>query len=392
MQSAPLLSGPVAQWLEQGTHNPLVAGSNPAGPTILLLPCLGCLQLYSMNYMKKIFYTLLAVIVAGCGESQLERRAKVEEAGVKVEIQAAEEQPESSVKQEEEKPQETPQRPQTNRRPDEGQSRPGQGRGGRGGGFGGMRNLLEGLGLNEEQQAKMEEINAARQEEMRSVFEELRNGGGDREAMMAKFREFGEKYQKDIEAILTDEQKTKLAELREQQPQGGQGRPGQGGRGQGSRSNQFASLGVNEDQQKKLDTAREALSTQMREVFLDRDTPREEREPKIAAVREAYEAKLKEILTEEQYQKWKEQSSRGNRGPGQGGAQGQGRRPSQGGAQGQGRRPGQGGAQGQGRRPGQGGAQGQGRRPGQGGAQGQGRRPGQGGPGSGGRTQPPRQN
>ena len=27
------LHGPVAQRLEQGTHNPLVAGSNPAGPT-----------------------------------------------------------------------------------------------------------------------------------------------------------------------------------------------------------------------------------------------------------------------------------------------------------------------------------------------------------------------
>ena len=26
-------SGPVAQWLEQGTHNPLVGGSNPSGPT-----------------------------------------------------------------------------------------------------------------------------------------------------------------------------------------------------------------------------------------------------------------------------------------------------------------------------------------------------------------------
>ncbi len=26
--------GPVAQRLEQGTHNPLVAGSNPAGPTM----------------------------------------------------------------------------------------------------------------------------------------------------------------------------------------------------------------------------------------------------------------------------------------------------------------------------------------------------------------------
>ena len=25
--------GPLAQWLEQGTHNPLVVGSNPTGPT-----------------------------------------------------------------------------------------------------------------------------------------------------------------------------------------------------------------------------------------------------------------------------------------------------------------------------------------------------------------------
>ena len=29
-----MITGPVAQRLEQGTHNPLVAGSNPAGPTM----------------------------------------------------------------------------------------------------------------------------------------------------------------------------------------------------------------------------------------------------------------------------------------------------------------------------------------------------------------------
>ena len=29
-----ILNGPVAQRLEQGTHNPLVVGSNPTGPTI----------------------------------------------------------------------------------------------------------------------------------------------------------------------------------------------------------------------------------------------------------------------------------------------------------------------------------------------------------------------
>ena len=242
--------------------------------------------------MKQIFYALLAVMVAGCGQSKQDERAKLEEAEKAAEIQATEEQSETAVEQEEQKPEETPQRPQANRRPGEG----GQGRFGQrglGGGFGGMRNFLESLGLNEEQQAKLEEINAARQEDMRSVFEELRNGGGGREAMMAKFREFGENYQKDIEAILTEEQKAKLAEFREQQIEGGQGRPGQGQRGQGGRGNQFASLGVSEEQQKKLDTAREALSTRMREVFLDRDTPREEREPKIAAVREAYEDKLK---------------------------------------------------------------------------------------------------
>ena len=30
-----ILTGPVAQRLEQGTHNPLVVGSNPTGPTTL---------------------------------------------------------------------------------------------------------------------------------------------------------------------------------------------------------------------------------------------------------------------------------------------------------------------------------------------------------------------
>ena len=34
------INGPVAQWSEQGTHNPLVAGSNPAGSTKLDQPIL----------------------------------------------------------------------------------------------------------------------------------------------------------------------------------------------------------------------------------------------------------------------------------------------------------------------------------------------------------------
>ena len=48
------LEGPVAQRLEQGTHNPLVGGSKPSGPTIHPHPqhpidarCDGCVQLGS---------------------------------------------------------------------------------------------------------------------------------------------------------------------------------------------------------------------------------------------------------------------------------------------------------------------------------------------------------
>ncbi len=139
--------------------------------------------------------------------------------------------------------------------------------------------------------------------------------------------------------------------------QGGQGGREQGGREQGGRSNPFAALGVNEAQQKKLDAVRQELSTQMRALFTDRDTPREERSAKMAKIREGFDAKIKEILTKEQYKKFEEtRSARGGRGEGQG----QGRRPGQGGREGF-RRPGQEGGQGgrEGfRRPGQEGGQG----------------------------------
>ena len=264
-------------------------------------------------------------MTVGCGDSQLERRAELEtkenagnNAAVNEELEASEEAVET--------PKATPKAPQAKKRPGEGQakSRPGQGQrpGGRGG-FG-RRNPYEGLDLSEEQQAKIEAMQEEQRAEMGKLFEELRGGGADRQAMGEKMTALREKYQKQADAILNDEQKKKMAEMRAQQPQGG--------RGQSGRGNQFAALGVNETQQNKLDAARQELSTKMRELFTDRDTPREEREPKIEKLREAYEAQLKGVLTEEQYQKFKEgQSARGSRapgqsrGPGQGGAPGQGR-------------------------------------------------------------------
>ena len=256
-------------------------------------------------------------MAVGCGESQLDRRAKLEieensgnSAGVNEELEANEEAVET--------PKATPKSPQAKKRPGDGQAKSRLGQGQRPGGRGnfGRRNPFEGLDLSEEQQEKINAMQEEQRAEMGKLFEQLRGGGADRQAMGEKMTALREKYQKQADAILNDEQKKKMAEMRAQQPQGG--------RGQGGRGNQFSALGVNETQQKKLDAARQELSTKMRELFTDRDVPREEREPKISKLREAYEAQLKEVLTEEQLQKYKEgQSARGSRAPGQGKGPGQ---------------------------------------------------------------------
>ncbi|SVB19615.1 uncharacterized protein METZ01_LOCUS172469 [marine metagenome] len=177
-----------------------------------------------------------------------------------------------------------------------GQARPGQGQR-PGGGFS-RRNPYEGIGLTEEQQKKIDAINQARTEEMRKLREG--GAGGDRQAMFAKYRELFEKYQKQTNAVLTEEQKKKMAEARAQRGQGGRGQ------GQGKRGNPLASLNLTEDQQKQFDAARKEMSTQMRSLFTDRDTPREERTAKMAKIRESYEAAIKKTLTEEQFKKYQE--------------------------------------------------------------------------------------
>ncbi len=70
----------------------------------------------------------------------------------------------------------------------------------------------------------MGDIREAHTAAMRRTLEELRNGGGDREGLRAKFTEMREKFDKQREAILTDAQKKKYQELLQNRPQR---RPGQ---------------------------------------------------------------------------------------------------------------------------------------------------------------------
>ena len=208
-------------------------------------------------------------------------------------------------------------------RPDAGGGRPSEGRPGQGrpaqGGQGGFRPpnpVMEAIDKNKDGTLSTEELkNAAK---ALATLDKNKDGKIDQEEMRPQFN--------------------RGQGGREEFSRPGQG--SQGGREQGGRSNPFDALGVNEAQQKKLDAVRQELSTQMRALFTDRDTPREERSAKMAKIREGFDAKIKEILTKEQYKKFEEtRSARGGRG------EGQGRRPGQGGREGF-RRPGQEGGQG----------------------------------------------
>ena len=156
----------------------------------------------------------------------------------------------------------------------------------------------------------MDAIQKVQTEEMAKLRE---NGaGGDFQTRIAKYRELSEKYQKQRETILTDEQKKKMAELRAQQPQ----RP--------SRRDPYAALNLTDAQKKKVTEIRAAESVERRKLFSDgtSDSIRE----KMTAMREKTNKKIEAILTDEQKKKFKEmQSQRPTRPQGRPGGEGKGK-------------------------------------------------------------------
>ncbi len=80
------------------------------------------------------------------------------------------------------------------------------------------------LKLTDEQQKKITEIQTAQRTEMRKLFSE-----GNRETLRERMTALREKTNKQIEGILTEEQKKKFKEMQSRRPQGRPGgRPGEG--------------------------------------------------------------------------------------------------------------------------------------------------------------------
>lgn len=89
------------------------------------------------------------------------------------------------------------------------------------------KKLTEQLSLKEDQAKKVLAIYKRSEEDMRKIFE---SAEGDRESMRESMRTQREKVNKEIEALLTAEQKTKFEEIKKQGPpsRGGDRRPPEG--------------------------------------------------------------------------------------------------------------------------------------------------------------------
>ncbi|MBK7257964.1 MAG: hypothetical protein IPI01_09220 [Ignavibacteriae bacterium] len=89
------------------------------------------------------------------------------------------------------------------------------------------KRLTEQLSLSADQAKKVLAINKRSEEDMRKIFE---SADGDRESMRETMRTHREKVNKEIEALLTAEQKTKFEEIKKQGPpqRGGDRRPPEG--------------------------------------------------------------------------------------------------------------------------------------------------------------------
>ena len=167
----------------------------------------------------------------------------------------------------------------------------------------------------EDQKKKMEAIQQARTEEMRKLREG--GAGGDRQARLAKYKELFEKYQKQTNAVLTEEQKKKMAEAR-----------AQGGRGQGRRGNSLASLNLTEEQKKKVSALQAKQRTERIDLYRKESGNREALGEKMTAMREKHSKQVEALLTDEQKKKYKElQAQRPQSRPGGGSTRPGGGRP-----------------------------------------------------------------
>lgn len=160
-----------------------------------------------------------------------------------------------------------------------------------------MKQMAEQLNLTDEQKEKIKAVYQEEGEKMRALREDQSLSPDEKRT---KFREMFQALEAKTKPILTPEQQEKWQKLR---PQGG-GSDGAGGNLRERMQHMAQELNLTDEQKEKLKTALAEQGEKMRELRDNQSLSPEEKRAKFREMNEGIEAKLKPILTPEQFEKW----------------------------------------------------------------------------------------
>ncbi|MCW5942972.1 MAG: hypothetical protein KIS66_12115 [Fimbriimonadaceae bacterium] len=191
------------------------------------------------------------------------------------------------------------------------------GRGQGGGGFGGRQGMMMGPGgggigmlvnrpdvqtelkLTDDQKKKLEAISQKSRDDRRAMMEEMRGGGGDRDAIMEKMRTMQTAQDKAINEVLTPDQKKRVSELAVQMAGSRYAMTPEGQKALGITSEQKSKL---EELQRKQQEAMQGMFERMRNGEMDR----EEMQSTMQKATKVMDEEIAKVLTAEQKTKLEE--------------------------------------------------------------------------------------
>jgi Spy/CpxP family protein refolding chaperone len=157
-----------------------------------------------------------------------------------------------------------------------------------------LRELSEKLNLTDEQRAAIRPILVAEAEDIKAVRQDASLSA---EQKQAKIHEISDKGREKINAILTPEQQKKFAEMKNEAA----------GRVRDEVHNRLTMLAerlnLTEDQKTAIRPILAAEANDIKAVIQDKSLSREQRQTKIAAIRESSNKEINKILTPEQQAK-----------------------------------------------------------------------------------------
>jgi Spy/CpxP family protein refolding chaperone len=154
------------------------------------------------------------------------------------------------------------------------------------------KNGMAHLNLSDDQKAKLKELNAG----YRKQFADLKGNADSKEKIAALRKEQHEKMQ----ALLTPEQKTQLAEQRKNGRQGMKG-----DRGKGGFDRMKTQLGLTDEQAKKIKDSQAGVHEKIKSIHQDQTLSDSQKKEQVRAIMKQQHETMKSVLTPEQLQKMK---------------------------------------------------------------------------------------